>query len=199
MTPRAATTAEGRATREELVRAAMRAFAAHGYRGASMDTIAAEVGVTRQGLLHHFPSKVKLLLAVIDQHDRDDAELLAELREQHGSLSEIVQAIFRRHAAEHANVAQLFTVLSAESVDPGHPAHDWFVDRYRRGRELVTEWIASEQAQGRITTAMAPGQLAIAVMALMDGLQLAAQLEPEPLDIERVTAELMALLAPLPA
>ena len=63
----------------------------------------------------------------------------------------------------------------------------------------MTEWIASEQAQGRITTAMAPGQLAIAVMALMDGLQLAAQLEPEPLDIERVTAELMALLAPHPA
>jgi AcrR family transcriptional regulator len=190
------THADGRATRDEVIQAAIRAFAERGYRSASMNAIAAEVGITRQGLLYHFPSKDDLLLAVIAQRDEEEGAELPQQIERHESLSDIIQAALQRHAAEGETVARLFTVLAAESIDPQHPAHDYFVDRYRRGRELVTELIASEQAQGRITSAMPPEQLAIALLALMDGLQLQAQLEPEPLDIDRVARNLMAVLSP---
>jgi AcrR family transcriptional regulator len=195
MTRTTSTTPAGRATRDRLVHAAMQAFATRGYRAASMDTIAAEVGVTRQGLLHHFPSKVKLLMAVLELRDEDDAALLATLRKRDEPLVEILLAMFRRHS-QQPSLAQLFTVLSAESTDPEHPAHQWFVERYRRGRTIVAEWVASEQAQGRITSAIAPEPLTTAVLALMDGLQLQEQLEPEPLDIEQPLADLMALLTP---
>ena len=47
----------GRATRDQLVRAAMEAFSDRGFRGASLDKIAAAIGVTKQALLYHFPSK----------------------------------------------------------------------------------------------------------------------------------------------
>jgi AcrR family transcriptional regulator len=195
MTRPTSSTPGGRATRDQLVRAALQAFAARGYRGASMDTIAAEVGVTRQGLLHHFPSKVTLLMAVLELRDEEGAALLASLRERDDPLGEILLTVVR-HNAQRPGLAQLFTVLSAESTDPEHPAHEWFVERYRRGRAIVAEWIASEQARGRITSAIAPERLATAVLALLDGLQLQEQLEPEPLDIERALADLMALLSP---
>ncbi|MDA0162106.1 TetR/AcrR family transcriptional regulator [Solirubrobacter ginsenosidimutans] len=188
------TTPEGRARRDQLVRAAMQAFAQRGYHGVTMDTIAAEVGVTRQGLLHHFPSKVDLLVAVLERRDEDDSELLSTLRAREDTpLAEILRAVLR-HNAQRPGLAALFTILSAESVDPEHPAHDWFADRYRRGRILVAEWIAAEQARGRITSAATPQRLATSVLALLDGLQLQQQLEDEPLDIDGVLAELLALL-----
>ena len=133
-------------------------------------------------------------MAVLERRDDDDTELLSTLRARdETSLTEILRTVLR-HNVQRPGLAALFTILSAESVDPEHPAHDWFAERYRRGRVLVAEWIAAEQAQGRITSAATPQRLATAVLALLDGLQLQQQLEDEPLDIEGVLAELLALL-----
>jgi TetR/AcrR family transcriptional regulator len=42
-------------------------FAAHGYEGVSLQSIADSVGVAKQTLLYHYPSKAALRKAVIDQ------------------------------------------------------------------------------------------------------------------------------------
>jgi len=54
-------------TRATLIATARRAFAEHGYAQTSMDQFTAAAGLTRGALYHHFGSKEKLLLAVIDQ------------------------------------------------------------------------------------------------------------------------------------
>lgn len=60
--------------REKLITAARRAFAEHGYAAASMDTLTAEVGLTRGALYHNFGDKRGLLAAVVDQIDSEMAE-----------------------------------------------------------------------------------------------------------------------------
>ncbi|ANY08083.1 TetR/AcrR family transcriptional regulator [Pseudonocardia sp. HH130630-07] len=63
-----------RAERErQIVDAAVAVFGEHGYSGASMDTVAERVGVTKPVLYAHFRSKEALLLAAIT---RARAELL---------------------------------------------------------------------------------------------------------------------------
>jgi AcrR family transcriptional regulator len=67
--------AEERGGREELLAAALRVFARHGYREASVDRIAAEAGYSKGALYWHFSGKEDLLLTLLEE--RIDAPMRA--------------------------------------------------------------------------------------------------------------------------
>ena len=66
------------ATREALVAAGRRLFAAQGFADVSTDAIAAEAGVTRGALYHQFADKLALFDAVVDAVEAYIAARLAE-------------------------------------------------------------------------------------------------------------------------
>lgn len=65
------------ATTERLIATAHRAFAERGFAEVSLDALAAEAGVTRGALHHHFGNKAGLFEAVLR---RVDAEIAAEMQ-----------------------------------------------------------------------------------------------------------------------
>jgi AcrR family transcriptional regulator len=188
-------TAHGRTQRERVLRAAMEIFSTQGYRGASLDAVAEAVGMTRQGLLHYFPSKVQLLLGVLELRHAENSEWMQTMFTGSGSLGEALIALVR-HNQDRPEIVRLFTVLAAESVDADHPGHDRFVDRYRYVRSDMGEQIASQQAEGTLIDGIPPERLATLLIAVMDGLQIQHLLEPDAVDMVTPLADLLALLEP---
>src|ERR1700728_5385291 len=96
-TPRARRTQAARsaATRDALVAAARRLFAAHGFAEVPADAIVAAAGVTRGALYHQFADKTALFDAALEAVEADIARRLADDVAAAG-ISDPVEAL--RHA-----------------------------------------------------------------------------------------------------
>lgn len=182
MPPRPRTRLPAARRRAQLLDAATALVAAHGYRGVALQDVADACGITVAGLLYHFPSKDELLVAVLEHRDATDARALArrlDLPEGDDpftapppagtTLAGYCQALVDINA-DHREVVRLYTVLETESLDPQHPAHDYFERRQRRA-------LASFAALARDVPD--PAGLARHVLALMDGLQVQWLRDPD--------------------
>ncbi len=63
--------ARARETDDRILAAALSSFGTKGFDATSLDQLAAELGVTKQTILYHHPSKAALLDAVIDRASAD--------------------------------------------------------------------------------------------------------------------------------
>ena len=172
--------------KEQLIREAIRFFGQYGYRGARLAEIARAAGVTEPGLLHHFPSKELLLMEVLAERDRIDRERFApslqgEPSDPLNSLQELVQ-----YNQTVPGLVQLFTVLVAESIDEQHPGHEFFMRRYQQVRDENIDDLRQAQGRGEIRDDIPAEDLAVMLLAMMDGLQIQWLFEPEKIDMARI-------------
>jgi AcrR family transcriptional regulator len=162
--------AKGRAKRGEIIDHAVALFGEVGYRGASLREIAARSGISHPGLLHHFPTKESLLLAVLAHRDEVDGEWLSmDGTTGIDTLRRLVDLVSLN--ATRRGIVELFAVLSAEATSPDHPAHTFFVQRYRNSVEAAELTYAQARDEGRLRPGIDPGAAARQLIALMDGLQ----------------------------
>jgi AcrR family transcriptional regulator len=163
--------------RRRILDAALTVFGKHGYNKASLVDIAELAGMTHAGVLHHFGSKDRLLVAVLEHRDAVD---VAGLEGQHvptgkEMLEHLLNTI--RLNMERAGLVQAYAVLSAESVTEGHPAQSFFRDRFAGLRGMVVDGYRAVAPAG--TPASRLEIAATATIAVMDGLQVQWLLDPE--------------------
>jgi AcrR family transcriptional regulator len=149
----------------------MRAFAAQGFRGASIAAIAAEAGISEPGLLHHFTTKRELLFGVLHETEAEFRRRASEELAGGRSHIDLLLDVARHHEADPSFI-RCFTVLAAESLEACHPAHEWFRVRYDRVRDLFAEWIADDQRRGLVRGDVEPIMASRMLIAALDGLQL---------------------------
>ena len=188
--------AKGRERRDAILAAANEVFATRGFRGASLATIAKRVGVSEPGLLHHFSSKEELLLELLALRDQHDDERIAQAFDAHAHVLEVLLELCRQNA-DRPGIVRLFTILAAESVDPDHPAHAWFVDRYRDRRRTLVQRLTEEQHEGRIDADLDAEMVASQILAMFDGLQIQWLLDPDGTDMAALFGDFLSRLAPV--
>jgi len=187
--------AKGRERRDAILAAANEVFAKRGFRGASLATIAKQVGLSEPGLLHHFASKEELLLELLRLRDQHDDERVAQARAVHTNAHDVLIELCRQNA-DRPGIVRLFTILAAESVDEDHPAHAWFFDRYTERRRQVAAALVAEQRDGRVDPALDAGAVASQILAMFDGLQIQWLLDPETVDMVGTFEDFLELLRP---
>ena len=178
--------------RREIIQTAFEVFSERGFRGASVDQVAQRVGLTKAGVLHYFSSKEALLVAVLQERDRESASIGARWDDSadplHSRLAGLREVVVQN--TSQRGLVQAFTVLSAESVTEGHPAQDYFRQRYEYGRQRLAEVAKTAGPQLSDVDALRAASL---VLAMMDGLQLQWLLDPDEVDM----AEAFTLFARL--
>ena len=197
--------AKGDARRELIVDVASEIFGTQGFRAATMLKIAAACGISRTGLLHHFPTKESLLEAVLARRDRGPADPDAvphtDADDGRAMLRRLLSVV--EHNATQPQIVNLFSVLSAEAGDRSHPAHDYFSERYVRLRAELVQALRKLAHAGELVPGNDPRALAVEIIALMDGLQVQWVLAPDQIDMvsvlrHRLTAALTVPLDPDP-
>ncbi|MFI0723895.1 TetR family transcriptional regulator [Streptomyces sp. NPDC021224] len=179
--------------RAEIIQAATEVIAERGYRGATLAAVAERVGLTQQGLMHHFPTKEALLVAVLDARDQWDMASSA-LRTQGAWPLDIVAELVEYNATR-PGIVQAFTVLVGDSVTDGHPAQDHFRERYARVRAGGAEALRAAYGD-RLPGGLTPERAATLLIAAMDGLQIQWLLDPDSVDMPAAFRDFLALLTP---
>jgi AcrR family transcriptional regulator len=83
------------ARRRQLLGAAQEVFVAQGYHAAAMDEIAERAGVSKPVLYQHFPGKLELYLALLDEHAEALVRTVREALESTTDNKQRVQASMR--------------------------------------------------------------------------------------------------------
>jgi AcrR family transcriptional regulator len=162
--------------RREIVEAATAVFAARGYHGGSLRDISRQIGLSLTSVVHHFPAKTDLLNAVLEFTDDVRRPWMEDIARRDG-LKRMILAVVDVNF-ERAELLRLLAILSSEASSPDHPAHRWFVDRYGRLVEWLTNGIRRDAAAGRLAPVEDPQSVAAIIVAAWDGLQLQWLLDP---------------------
>ncbi len=180
---------KGEARREEILLTAMSELAAHGYGGTTVRAIARAMGLEPAHILYYFGTREALLEALVDRWDARSAPAVSPAH----MLDAYVAAI-DRNMAQHG-IVHLYLAFAAEAANPSHRSHGFFRARFATVHGLLAEAIRAEQQAGRIGVGVDPDGTARELIALADGMQLQALLDPAvdaPAAVDQAVAALRA-------
>jgi len=147
--------------------AASKLFATHGYEGVSLQAIADSVGITKQTLLYHYPSKDALRRAVIEH-------VLSHWRRALPAMLQAVTSGRRRFQALTEELIRFFDsdrdrarLLFREVLDNPSDTKRLLVESLRPWILLVAEYIREGQKTGLIREDVDPETYVLHVILLV--------------------------------
>lgn len=134
----------------EIAAEAVRVFAESGYEGASVATIAENVGLSKQNLMYYFPTKQALYQRVLDDVLDEWLARMANIAEPDGEPAEVLRAYIKAKldfSREHPWGSRVYAmeVISGAPLYGGQ-IRDRVVPLVRKDIEVFERWIA----EGRI-------------------------------------------------
>ncbi|MEU6541192.1 TetR/AcrR family transcriptional regulator [Streptomyces sp. NPDC047000] len=183
----------GSARRQDILEAALEVFAERGFKNASIDAVAERAGLTRQGVLHYFPSKKQLLLELLTFREQLNRAHLAD-----HPVGEDLPAHFAAAVAfeqGHPSFATVHSVVMAEAVTGQEPARSYAGDRLRSLQLHLTARL-TERYGAYMPSGLSASAAATGALALVEGIHQWWLMDPEP-DADhypRIVRETLAVL-----
>ncbi|MEO9103353.1 MAG: TetR family transcriptional regulator [Terrimesophilobacter sp.] len=165
---RAGSSVKGLAKREAILDAALAVFGEVGLHGASLREVASRVGVSHQSLMHYFPTKNEMLMAVLRRRD----ERLRRHFDDEGGMSIIELIALAEDNVGMPGVIELYNMASAEATNEDHPAHEYYAEFYESIIASNARFLQRAAERGVLREGWTPQMAARAILGMMDGLQL---------------------------
>lgn len=154
------------ARRREILEAAVAVFGSRGYSAGSIQEVADRAGIAQTTLLHHFPTKAQLLVAVLEYRDEVSPNTPGT-REHFTEV--VVQQAENNEGVPH--LIELYSVLCGEATTQDHPAREYFVKRFQRLRGEYSNELRYLASTGRLRPGIDPDIAGPTIVALWDGIQ----------------------------
>jgi AcrR family transcriptional regulator len=180
--PRIATNS---ATRQHILRAALKSFARCGYAAASVQQIVDAAQVSKPALYYYFEDKADLFQALVDQAHDERYSLMQEAAERGRTvgekLEEIVATVFEFALRNRELMRLAFaTAFAASGEMPGGAK---CCEKGRRNFEFIRSLIQQGQAAGELDKRFSADELAMGIYGQLNTYVMVRLLAPDcPLD-----------------
>ena len=170
------------ATRAKLLKAGRTVFVRDGYQRASLDRVAAEAGFTKGAVYASFSTKADLLLAIYEERSLARAQAIAESAADVSDLEELRRRMVAdwRDVIEHERGWSLLLIEFWVHAAREPELRTRLREAHLRVRGAIADALDGVIRRGKATLSMPAAELATAVMALGNGLNLEAFLD-EPI------------------
>lgn len=171
-------------TRARLLKAAGTVFAERGYDGASLDDVAVAAGLTKGAVYSSFASKEELFYALMRDRIRERLELVTKAVERQATVRDIARdagGALAELISTQAEWHLLFIEFWARAVrDP--ELRDEFARERRSARGVIASLLQEQAADANIELPAPAEQLAVAVLALANGIAIEQLADPDGVD-----------------
>lgn len=180
-------------TRNALLDCAEQAVRARGYDGFSYADLAAEVGIRKASIHHHFPAKADLAEALIDRYLERVATLLegaaAEYPTGGGRLAALVATYREASGGGRRLCLCVAFCMGRDSLSP--PVLGQLDAFHRQVAAWLGEVFALGKADGTIAAVSDPASEGMACLAQLEGAQLIARAAGDIAQFDRAVARLL--------
>jgi AcrR family transcriptional regulator len=151
--------------------------------------------MTRPGVLHHYPSKQAVLLALLEERDQGLEIMLPDA--EHWTLRDLISGLDELFAVilRDRELVQLAHVLTAEASSVDHPARAWVVRRHALLRQSLSKAIQNSQRVGELTLPVDVAALASAILGAIEGIENQWLVSPDDFDARAALRAFSEVLA----
>ncbi len=180
-------------TRANLLDAALRQFAVHGYEGTSVDDICAAARVSKGAFYHHFESKHALFLCLLETWLQAIRANLANL--QRPTVPETMLTITEVIPSILASARDQLPMFLEFWLQANRDEKVWqaTIEPYHQFRAYFAALVAQGVREGSLRD-VDPAVVGEVILSMAVGILLQALLEPEGADWEQTAAQGMEIL-----
>jgi TetR/AcrR family transcriptional repressor of nem operon len=184
-------------TKTALLDAAEREARSRGFDGFSYADLAAEVGISKASIHHHFASKATLAVALMKRYYTDLETACCEIDEGHATgAARLIAVIERYHSALEGG--QCLCLCVSFSTGTQSLSSDTIAEM-NRFRAMMVDWLSRTFLRGKedgtILSVTDPVSEAAAALPLLEGAQLAARVAQDPTRFDAALELLKARLS----